>query len=227
MRTRIWDLLTLLGLSMAVAAVVAAAPVAVRLADAASAPSTPEACETANATPSAPVAAGATVVAVATAAPEPAQAGDIPDSQAFVTYASSAGGYSIQMPEGWARVDQGPNVDFTDKTHEFSVQILCATSAPTVESAKATDVPALSRSVPAFTLLDVRSVALPAGPAVLIRYQANSKPDDVTGKQHRLDVERYELRKGGRMAVITLAVPAGSDNADVAKQVTESFTWTA
>src|SRR4051794_28052892 len=36
--------------------------------------------------------------------------GDIPDDLAFITYSSSEGGYSIQVPEGWSRTETGANV---------------------------------------------------------------------------------------------------------------------
>jgi hypothetical protein len=49
----------------------------------------------------------------------------------------------------------------------------------------------------------------------------------VTGKQYRLDVDRYELFKNGKVAAISLAVPAGSDNVDVSNLVSRSFQWTA
>jgi len=178
-----------------------------------------------------PAAAGSPI-AVATAVQVQAQpaeqnpAGDIPDNQAFVRYASAAGGYSIEMPEGWARKENGSGVSFTDKLHEFSVAIACATAAPTVESATATDIPDLAKSAGAFALGSVTAISLPAGPAVKITYQANSQPDDVTGKQHRLEHDRYELFKDGRLAIITLAAPAGSDNVDVSNQVASSFQWT-
>ncbi|MEA2510867.1 MAG: hypothetical protein QOJ59_354 [Thermomicrobiales bacterium] len=153
--------------------------------------------------------------------------GDIPDNQAFVPYASADGGYTISMPEGWARQEDGPNVTFSDKLHVFSVEITCADAPPTVESAKNVDVPALAQKEPAFALVDVTAVDLPAGPAVLIKYQANSAPDEVTGKQIRLDVERYELFKDGKLAAISLRVPAGSDNVDVSNMISRSFQWTA
>jgi hypothetical protein len=159
--------------------------------------------------------------------PEKNPPGDIPDNQAFVPYASADGGYMISMPEGWARTEDGPNVRFADKLHTFSVEIGCAASAPTGDSAKRVDVPQLVRQVAAFELVEVKTIALPAGLAVLIRYRANSAPDDVTSKQARLDVERYEVFKDGKLAAISLAVPAGSDNVDVAALVSQSFRWTA
>jgi hypothetical protein len=174
--------------------------------------------------------------AVAPAAPIPTEAviaaevnppGDIPDNQAFVTYTAKDGGYSIAMPEGWARQESGPNVTFVDKLHQFSVEVRCAGTAPTVESAQTVEAADLAQQVPAFELVDVTAVDLPAGPGILVRYRTNSAPDEVTGKQIRLDVDRYELFKDGREVVISLAVPAGSDNVDVSNQISRSFRWTA
>jgi hypothetical protein len=153
--------------------------------------------------------------------------GDIPDNQAFVPYTSADGGYTVSMPEGWARKEEGPNVTFSDKLHTFTVEVTCAAAAPTVDSANRVDVPALAQKEPAFALVGIKSIDLPAGPAVLIQYQTNSAPDEVTGKQIRLDVDRYELFKDGKLAAISLRVPAGSDNVDVSNMVSRSFQWTA
>jgi hypothetical protein len=165
----------------------------------------------------------------AAAQPEQNPAGDIPDSQAFVTYSSTSGGYAISMPEGWARQEQGANVQFADKLHTFSVSISCASTAPTVASATTETQPggSLQVATPAFELVGIEAVQLPAGPAIHITYRGNSAPDDVTGKQHRVDIDRYELFHNGHLAAITLTTPAGSDNVDVARHVSESFTWQA
>lgn len=167
-------------------------------------------------------------VAVPTQAPaEPEQnpPGDIPDNQAFVPYTSADGGYTIAMPEGWARTENGPNVIFADKLHTFTVEVTCAPAAPTSDSVSTTEVAQLRETVPAFEVVDVKAIDVPAGPATLLRYRMNSAPDEVTGKQYRLDVERYEVFHNGKLAVISLAVPAGSDNVDVATRVSESFRW--
>jgi hypothetical protein len=160
-------------------------------------------------------------------APEVNPPGDIPDNQAFVTYTSTQGGYAITMPEGWARQESGPDVSFVDKLHRFTVEVSCADAAPTVETAQRVDASRLAQQIPAFELVEVKPVDLPAGPAILLRYRMNSIPDDVTGKQIRLDVDRYELFKDGRLVAISLAVPAGSDNVDVSNQISRSFQWTA
>ena len=158
-------------------------------------------------------------------APEQNPPGDIPDNQAFVVYSSASGGYSISVPEGWARQESGPNVAFTDKLHRISVNVNCADVAPTVESARAEANAPLSDTIPAFTLVDVRDVSLSSGPAILIQYQANSAPDEVTGKQIRVDVDRYEIYHDGTLAVVSLESPAGSDNVDVSSQISGSFQW--
>lgn len=157
--------------------------------------------------------------------PEQNPPGDIPDNQAFVTYTSPTGGYSITMPEGWARQENGANVSFSDKLHLFSVEIGCGTGPADEATAQGEVDSTLAQTIPAFELVAITSVTLPAGPAVLIQYRTNSEPDPVTGRQYRLDVDRYELVRDGVRAIISLSGPAGSDNVDVSRQVSESFQW--
>lgn len=217
-------------LAIVVGGALADAPLALRTAAAdplVCAAATPAAA--AGSSPTADDGAPATPAAIPTQSaiePETNPPGDIPDNQAFVPFTSVDGGYTISMPEGWARTESGPDVRFADKLHTFSVDAGCAAGAPTVESVTSEEATLLARQVPAFELVDVTRIELPAGPAVLVRYRTNSAPDDVTGKQIRLDVERYELFKDGRLVAISLAVPAGSDNVDVANLVSRSFRWT-
>jgi hypothetical protein len=151
--------------------------------------------------------------------------GDIPDNQVFVSYHSSAGGYSLDVPEGWARSETGPNVSFVDKLDSIKVQITSGSAVPTVQSVTDSDVPQLEQQVEAFEKVEIKAVDLPAGQAICIRYRANSAPDSVTGKKVRLEIDRYELFKDGKLAAISLAAPAGSDNVDVWKQISDSFRW--
>jgi hypothetical protein len=74
---------------------------------------------------------------------------------------------------------------------------------------------------------DVTSVQRPAGSAVLLTYQADSAPNEVTGKVVTDAVERYEFFSGGSEVVLTLSGPVGSDNVDPWRTVTDSFRWTA
>jgi hypothetical protein len=158
--------------------------------------------------------------------PETNPPGDIPDNQVFVSYRSDAGGYSLDVPEGWARTQSGPNVSFVDKLDSIAVEITAGAEAPTVDSVEANEVPQLTGKVEAFEKVMVKAIDLPAGKAVLIRYRANSAPDAVTGKKVRLEIDRFELFKDGKLAVISLSAPAGSDNVDVWNQISSSFKWT-
>ena len=54
-------------------------------------------------------------------APETNPVGDIPDTQAFVNYVASPGNYSLDVPEGWARTNNGSDVRFVDKFDGVSV----------------------------------------------------------------------------------------------------------
>jgi len=90
---------------------------------------------------------------------------------------------------------------------------------------EANEVPQLTGAVEAFEKVEVKALDLPAGKAVRIRYRANSAPDPVTGKKVRLEIDRYELFKDGKVATISLSAPAGSDNVDVWAQISSSFKW--
>ena len=151
--------------------------------------------------------------------------GDIPDSIAYVPYTAKAGGVTVSTPEGWARSTTASGVSFTDKLNTVQLDWTNAAKAPTVASAKTTDVPALAASTRAFKLGSVTSTSLPAGPAVLISYQANSEPNPVTGKQYRLEILRYELFHNGRQVNLTLLSPVGADNVDPWRIVSDSLTW--
>src|SRR5947207_7435436 len=121
--------------------------------------------------------------------PENNPPGDIPDNTVFVPYTSAAGGFTIKVPEGWARSTTSSSVSFTSTLNSVGVAWKSASGAPTVSSAKAVDVPALRASEVAFALQSVSSVSLPGGAAMEIVFQENSQPNQVTGKQYRLVVE--------------------------------------
>jgi hypothetical protein len=148
--------------------------------------------------------------------------GDIPDNTQFVPYHSAKAGWTVTVPEGWSRSTTGTTVTFTDKLN--TVQVDARPGAPvTIANAKKTDVPALAAGTRAFKLVSLTQTTLPAGPAVVISYQANSDPNPVTGKQYRLDVLRYELYRAGTRTTLTLLSPVGADNVDPWKVVTDSL----
>ena len=128
------------------------------------------------------------------------------------------------MPEGWARTASPAGVSFTDKLNTIAIQTSRA-AAPTMASVRAAEVPAVQGSVHGFVLAGLSTVSRPAGTAVLIRYSADSRPDPVTGKVYKDAIERYEFYRNGTEAVVTLAGPAGADNVDPWRTVTNSFRW--
>jgi hypothetical protein len=150
--------------------------------------------------------------------------GDIPDNTAFIAYRAH-GGFRFQVPEGWARTNTHSSVTFTDKLNTVAVSWLPAASPTTVASAKQAEVPQLRTTERAFRLQDVTSVSLRGGDAVLITFRENSEPNPVTGKQYRLDVQRFEFFRGGTEAVLTLLSPVGADNVDPWRIISESFAW--
>jgi hypothetical protein len=150
--------------------------------------------------------------------------GDIPDTQKFVTYHSSDG-YHLDYPEGWAQMQSGSAVTFTDKFNSIRVETTSAPTAPTVAATQSTDVAALAASTPCFQAGKVTQVRRKAGSTVLITYRADSSADPVTGKVIVQDVERYQFWQAGKLVTITLASPKGSDNVDPWRTVTDSFGW--
>jgi hypothetical protein len=153
--------------------------------------------------------------------------GDIPDNIAFVPYRPPAGRYEITVPEGWARTTDGGATSFTDKLNTVRIEAVPAASAPTVDSARATELPAVQKGLQHFTMGKIDTVRRKAGIAVHLTYQADSAVDPVTNKVVLDDVERYEFWKDGTEVIITLSGPHGADNVDPWRTVTDSFRWLA
>ncbi|MEV6865071.1 hypothetical protein AB0M44_29200 [Streptosporangium subroseum] len=149
--------------------------------------------------------------------------GDIPDNTAFVPYRAKL--YEIKVPEGWARTDLPAGASFTDKLNSVKIELRPAASAPTVDTVKRDEVPALQSAGGNFTLKKVETVGRKGGQAVRLVYQVDSLPNPVTGKVIRDDAERYEFYNNGQEAVLTLSGPAGSDNVDPWRLVSDSFAW--
>jgi hypothetical protein len=165
---------------------------------------------------------GGTATSVAPA-PETNTPGDIPDTVAYIPYSNPAGGYSFVHPEGWAQTGSGTSVTFTDKYNGVAAGTMAATAAPTATSAKTTDVPKLQATEPAFALISVSDVNLPAGSGVLIVYRRNSPPDPVTGRSVRQEVHRYEIQGASRTVVLDLFGAVGADNVDPYTKMSQSL----
>lgn len=150
--------------------------------------------------------------------------GDIPDTQVFIAYASPEG-FTMQVPEGWARSDRPSGASFVDKLDGIVVSVSRADAAPTVASAKADYVPKLEAAERAVKVASVKPVKLPAGSAICIVYTSNSEPNAVTGKQVRLENERYLYFNKGKLATLELYAPKGADNVDQWQLMSKSFRW--
>jgi hypothetical protein len=151
--------------------------------------------------------------------------GDIPDNIAYVTYHSAAGRYRFVHPEGWASVVRGATVTFTDKLNGITATAKSAGAPPTLTTGKQ-DVAALQATQPAFEFRTVKPASLPGGTGVLIVFRRNSAPDPVTGKVFRDEVNRYEIYRAGRMVILDLYGPVGSDNVDPYTKISQSLRLT-
>jgi hypothetical protein len=159
----------------------------------------------------------------------PAQAevsppGDIPDNQAFVRFTPPGGGYSVAVPEGWARTTAGGAVVFTDKLNSVRMESKAGTGAPTLTQARSA-VRAAAGSSTGFRLGHVSTVARNAGKGVRVDYLITGKPDPVTGKTRAIAVERYTFVHAGKVVTLTLSGAKGADNVDPWRHVTDSLRW--
>lgn len=152
--------------------------------------------------------------------------GDIPDTTVYVPYRYAAGHYQVSVPQGWGRTGQGTAVVFTDKLNSVRMESVPATTAPTVDSVRANEIPQVRSTARNAKLGTVQVVQRKAGSAVEISYSADGPPDPVTGKVVRDAVLRYEFFHNGTVAVLTLSGPVGADNVDPWRTVTDSFGWT-
>jgi hypothetical protein len=172
---------------------------------------------------------GSTPPAGGGSSPSPAQevnpGGDIPDTQAYIAYSFPSGAFMVTVPEGWARTVTNGVVTFTSHYNSITLQTVVATSAPTLLSASANEVPAIQHQTSGVVIGNVSALVRTAGSVIRITYQANSPPDPVTGRFALVAVERYEFWRNGIEVVITVAAPVGADNIDPWKTITNSFKW--
>ena len=150
--------------------------------------------------------------------------GDIPDSQVFITYTSPLG-FTLKVPEGWARKERADGVSFADKYGVVDVILLPTAAVPTVASVTASEAVILEKSGHAVKIDTIKAVKLPAGPSVLVKYHSNSEPNAVTSKRIRLEHDRYLLSHAGTLATLDFSAPAGADNVDQWKLMSDSFGW--
>jgi len=148
-----------------------------------------------------------------------AATGDIPDNQVFVVFADPAAHYAMKYPEGWAQSGGGDRVVIRDKNN--IVRIVVRNGAASAASALQE-----LHSLAGVTVVHApQSQRLPGGKAVKAVYSTRSAPNPVTGKRVTLQVDRYYLRHGGRVAIVDLGTPVGVDNVDAYRLMIESFRW--
>ena len=147
--------------------------------------------------------------------------GDIPDDQVFVPYTSSVSGYSLKVPEGWARSEKGLDVQFIDKFDGVAVIVDAAATPPTMKDV----VTRLGKAEKGFKVVSTKEIRLPAGSVLLVKYESDSETNPVTNKKIRLEDEAYAFYKNGKMAILIVWAPVGADNADQWKLISESFRW--
>ncbi|MDB4868156.1 MAG: hypothetical protein JWR03_2489 [Cohnella sp.] len=136
-------------------------------------------------------------------------------------YSSATGKYSLEVPEGWARTEQGADVSFISKLDGVQVSVITADTAPTIESTKSD----LVKNGRAVKIVSVKEVKLHNEKAIKASYSSNSEPNSVTGKQVRQDNETYYFVKGNQAAVLTMWAPLGADNIDQWNKMSGSFGW--
>ncbi len=158
-------------------------------------------------------------------APEINPIGDIPDSQVFVNYASSQGGYEIEVPEGWARTTMGMDVTFREKLDGLSVKVTNAAGPPDAESIRKNQAELLKKTGRAVRIKRIQNIKLSNGPAVRMVYESNSEPDPVVNKQVRLENNSYFFYRNGKLAELRLWAPLGADNVDQWNRISSSFRW--
>ncbi|KQW18185.1 hypothetical protein ASC80_22430 [Afipia sp. Root123D2] len=171
-----------------------------------------------------PIAAAPALARETAVAPEKNPPGDIPDSQVFVEYKSPFG-FAMKVPEGWARADRADGARFSDKYNIIDLAVSKADQAPNATIAKTREAAELQKGGHAVAIKTVKDVKLKSGPAVLVSYASNSAPNAVTGKQIRLEHDRYLMFRNGTLVTLDLSAPLGADNVDQWRLMSNSFHW--
>lgn len=169
-------------------------------------------------------AAAPQAVAETAIAPEVSPPGDIPDNQSFVSFTSPTG-FSIKVPEGWARKDDGAKTTFNDKYNHVLLQQGEAALAIDEAYAKATLIPDLRKNRRAVDKVTIKMLTLKSGPVLALDYDSNSEPNTVTNKQVREENESLYFVKGNKLVTVTLSAPKGADNVDQWLFMANSFRW--
>lgn len=156
--------------------------------------------------------------------PEENPPGDIPDNQVFIEYQSPLG-FSMKVPEGWARHDTANGAVFNDKYNTIALAVQTRAEPLTAASLKSTELPELEKTGRAIRVSGMKELKLPGGRAIALSYGSNSELNPVTSKAIRLENERYFFWRSGKVVTLTLSAPFGADNADQWTLMAKSFRW--
>jgi len=135
------------------------------------------------------------------------------------------GGYSLEIPEGWARTVNGADVHFIDHFDGVEVALTQTSTEPTVESVRSQQVLDLGKTGRTVRDVQVQSKQLASSSSILITYTSDSESNAVTGKQVRLENNRYLFFHNDKLAALTFWAPQGADNVDQWSRMANSFKW--
>ena len=156
--------------------------------------------------------------------PEVNPPGDIPDSQVFIRFESPAG-FSLKVPEGWARADSSNQSVFSDKYNRIVLTISVLDQALDLSYGKSVLAAEIEKTAHAVKIVDVLELKMKAGNVIRIIYDSNSEPNSVTNKQVRQENERFYFANAGKLVALDLSAPKGADNVDQWKLISSSFRW--
>lgn len=151
--------------------------------------------------------------------------GDIPDSQVFVPFAPTPGDFSILSPEGWACIEKAKEVSFVDKYDGLRVTLAPFAGPLTLARARESVVPAIVNSGRVVSVGKISRLRRKGGEAIVVTFASNSEPNQVTGRQIRLENQACLFYDKGRLAIVTMWAPSGSDNVDQWNLISDSFRW--
>ena len=158
-----------------------------------------------------------------TAEAQQTAAGDIPDTQVFLTFRNTAEGYSIEYPEGWAQRGTTGRVTFQDKNNLVRIEV--AKGSNTTVAAATAGMNHLRQQTPTLRFDAPTQITVGGKSVVKAVYSTESASNPVTGKRVKLVVDRYYVPGAGKYAVVDLGTPQGVDNVDAYKLMIESFRW--
>lgn len=147
----------------------------------------------------------------------------MPETQSFMNYTSTAGGYDVQVPENWTPKAEGANITFTHGYSGIEVVIVKTAEPFTLENIKGVQVADLVRTGSAVNVISVSLANTKNGPAAYVEYESNSNGS--AGKKIRLMNHRYYYPHEGELAVLTMWAPLGADNQNIWSQIPDTFFW--